>query len=80
MLNTVKVKYNGQGCEKELLTTSGQQIQQIDKGFNPTTLTSESRQERLGDRQNPSPGGIVQLEIQKDACGRETTRNTLINH
>jgi len=42
------------------------------------TSSSEWRQEWLGSRESPSPGGIAQLEIQKEACGEEATRNALL--
>jgi hypothetical protein len=42
------------------------------------TSSSQSRQERLGDRSSPSLWGIVQCEIQKEACGEGTMRNALL--
>jgi len=74
----VHKNYNGQGSEKELFATSGWQKQEINKAVNPTTSSSETRQERLLGREGPSPWGIAQVEMQKEVCGGETNRNALL--
>jgi hypothetical protein len=48
------------------------------KSVNPTTSSSESRQERLGGRENPSPWGILQLEMEKEACSGDAKRNAIL--
>jgi len=64
--------------KKEHFATYGRQIKQIDKAVNQTTSSSDSSLERVGFRECPSPWGMAQLQIQKEACGRETTRNILV--
>jgi len=44
----------------------------------PNDVIKRMKAERLRGRESPSPWGIAQLEIQKMACGRETTRNALL--
>jgi len=76
--NKVNANYNGQGSEKGLFASSGGQIWQIDKEVYQTTSSSEWWQERLGGRQSLSPCSIVHLKIQRDDCGRETSRKALL--
>jgi len=76
--NKVSANYNGHCSEKDLFASSDLQIRQINNAVHPLTSSSEWRQERLGGRKSPSPWCNAQLEIQKEACGRETTRNALL--
>jgi len=76
--NKVNTNYNGQCSEKEHFVTSGGQIWLINKAVHPMTSSRESRQVQLGSRKSPSPWGIAQLAIQKEPCGWQTTRNSLL--
>jgi hypothetical protein len=78
--NKVHENYNGRCSETELFATSGGQIWPINKAVNPTTSSSEWRQEQLGGRENPSPWSIAQLEIQKEACGGEWRKTHFLSH
>jgi len=53
-------------------------ILQIEELFHSTTSSSDSAQERLASIKNASQRGIAQLEIQKEACGRETTTHAIL--
>jgi len=64
---------NGHCFEKERFATTGWQIWIIDEAVQTTMSLSESRQERLGGRKDPSHWSIAQLAIQKEACGGDTT-------
>jgi hypothetical protein len=77
---TFQANYNGRCSEKELFVTSGLQKREIDKSLNPATSSSQSNQERLRSREIPSPWGIAQIEIQKEASGGEMTRNPHLKH
>ena len=77
-INEVKTKYNGQCSEKEPFATTGRQLWEIDKVFLMTMSSSKYKQERLGSRTGPSPWSIVQLAIQIEACGTQTTKNSLL--
>jgi len=75
--NKVYTWHNGQCSEKELSSTSGRQILQIDRAVHTTTSSCEWRWQTIGGRNSPSVGSIVQLTIKQDAFGGEQTWNGL---
>jgi hypothetical protein len=76
--NKVNTNYNGPGFKDERFITSSGQIDHINETLHPAMSSCQTRHEKLGCRNSPSPWGIVQLAIQTKACGRETTRITLL--
>jgi hypothetical protein len=64
MVNTLKKNY--------LPPPAGE----MEKAVHTTLSSSEGMPEQLRTRLHPSPRGIAQSAIQKEACGRETMRNS----
>jgi len=75
--NKLNTRYNGQCFENKRCAASGRQTQQNNHEMHMMASSSDSRQERLGGRMDPSLGSNAQLTIQKDTFSSEKTRNAL---
>ena len=71
--NKVNTRSNGQYSDNEQSSTSRGQMRQIDKSLYTSTSPSQWTAVRLGRRNGPIVGRIVQLTIQKEAFGEEQT-------
>lgn len=59
----VNTRSNGKCSEKELIFSSGWQLQQLNKAVDMSKSSNNWREVQLGGRQGPSVGGIAQLKI-----------------
>jgi len=76
--NEVNTINNGQGSNKERITTSDGPLWLIHTVVHMTTSSSEWRQEQGRSHKSRSHRCMAQLAIQKEAYGPETMRNALL--
>jgi len=75
-INNVNTQFIGQCSDKQRFTSTGSPTRQNANPHHVSRSSSERRQERSGGRQGASRSGIVQLLIEREACGGEMARKT----